>query len=584
MPAQSTQRKCSARVACRLPLSVVARVAGWHHLKGDEMRRHISSASITPWVAVTLSLWLSVAAVAQLTPEGASGSGSAPGSVNDDAGAAAVAPSDTLTSVVRFVTAVHRHGDRSPVRFLPTSQTTSHWAEGTGMLTADGMQQLSQLGLAFRARYGWSGGLISENYTRRELVVRSTDYDRTLMSAQSFLAGLYPPGSGPLGQDGLPGLTRQRLQPVPIHTVPRSEDALLRGYARDGCEALTRSDAERDARPEWTEMREQHAQLLDALPSLSGLNHSSQLDRVFEVHDALVCDRAHSLPWPPGFTQSIFEELSEMSRFTLKEMFATYEQRRLSAGLFLGEVRERLLAAAASQPQPHWDPSSVTGGLSEPTPSDFVGPRLAMYSAHDTTVASVLSALGVFDGNNPPYGSSIVFELVESNIAGVDRSGPPDAADLFVRTFYNRGVDDPFENEISIPGCSAAASPVCTLDEFISATDGLVPENRELECQGDAAPLPDDGITAGQIVLILLFCCIGGLGIGLAAVFSWRWWHRRPRGLAQNPIFGHVQLEEIVEADANDAGLPAAGGAGRSTGYRDTGDASVVEGEARGTV
>ncbi len=62
------------------------------------------------------------------------------------------------------------------------------------MLTATGMQQLFTVGTALRTRYVESLAILDGNYSREELYVRSTNYDRTLMSAQSLLTGLYPPG------------------------------------------------------------------------------------------------------------------------------------------------------------------------------------------------------------------------------------------------------------------------------------------------------------------------------------------------------------------------------------------------------
>ena len=136
---------------------------------------------------------------------------------------------------VKFVALVHRHGDRSPVRFLPTDATNNaHWVDGPGQLTPIGIHQLHTLGASLRQRYLIDRGVVPETYSRRFVHVRSTDVDRTLMSAESLLEGLFPPGTGPDTHDGSPALTTADLQPVPIHTVPNDNDPLLRGCVSKG--------------------------------------------------------------------------------------------------------------------------------------------------------------------------------------------------------------------------------------------------------------------------------------------------------------------------------------------------------------
>jgi hypothetical protein len=51
-----------------------------------------------------------------------------------------------------------------------------------------------------------------------QVYVRSTDFDRTLMSAEANLAGLFPPNEV---QHFNPNIS---WQPIPVHTVPITED------------------------------------------------------------------------------------------------------------------------------------------------------------------------------------------------------------------------------------------------------------------------------------------------------------------------------------------------------------------------
>lgn len=78
-----------------------------------------------------------------------------------------------------------------------------------------GKQQHYELGKWLRKRYS---SLLDARYDREQVFVQSTDVDRTLMSAQSNLAGLYEP----VGDDVWNPLIK--WQPIPVHSVPEKDD------------------------------------------------------------------------------------------------------------------------------------------------------------------------------------------------------------------------------------------------------------------------------------------------------------------------------------------------------------------------
>lgn len=53
--------------------------------------------------------------------------------------------------------------------------------------------------------------------------IQSTDVDRTIMSALSNLAGLFPPQSNEEWNTNIP------WQPIPVHTIPENLDHVLAG-------------------------------------------------------------------------------------------------------------------------------------------------------------------------------------------------------------------------------------------------------------------------------------------------------------------------------------------------------------------
>ena len=385
----------------------------------------------------------------------------------------------------------HRHGDRSLAACIPkVPDCPSHWPQGFGQLTPRGMHELHFLGQRIRERYvngvntsiGLTDGqpLIVGNYTRQDLYVRSTDYDRTLQSVTSLLEGLFPPGTGPVQPDGQPGLTAMRIQPVPIHTVPQSEDGLLRAFTTATCPQygyLQEQDMANHPE-EWAKQRHASASLLHNVSEAAGMHVT--LDGIWQVFDSLTVMQDHGYAWPAGITQEVYDQLDTFSRWTEARMYTGKSLRQATSGEMLAMLTARFQARVAGSAQPEWDPTSYPA----PDAAQLTGPQFAIYSAHDTTLAALLYGMGWASPDapiqNPPYASSVALELL--NVTNAISADIP--AGYYVRMYYNRGIGDaqtsgantpqPFDaaNIITLPGCKIAVpgtgDALCPLDRWVA--------------------------------------------------------------------------------------------------------------------
>ncbi|ELW48266.1 Prostatic acid phosphatase [Tupaia chinensis] len=171
--------------------------------------------------------------------------------------------------------------------------------------------------------------------------VQSTDVDRTLMSAMTNLAALFPPEGASVWNPSL------LWQPVPVHTVPISED--LVSTLETGRFPLGRKEE-------------------------GG------------------CSGIHNFTLPSWATEDAMTKLKELSELSLLSLFGVHKQKeksRLQGGVLVKEILNHM--KSATQPPNHR--------------------RLIMYSAHDTTVSALQMALDVYNGLLPPYASCHVVEL-----------------------------------------------------------------------------------------------------------------------------------------------------------------------------
>lgn len=190
-----------------------------------------------------------------------------------------------------------RHGERTPLTFYKNDpwKDDKYWDEKPGELTnvrereryafrsnffnvsstQVGRQQPFELGLYMRQKYA---GFLSSTFDENEVYAQSSNISRTIMSAESFLAGMFSPEN-------------PAMQSFPVHTTPRKLDNLI--HANTKCEAWTKHfDAVMES-DEIKEFNRKHAALYEYLSLHSGDTIQKMADTV-SIQDTLMIEAIHN--------------------------------------------------------------------------------------------------------------------------------------------------------------------------------------------------------------------------------------------------------------------------------------------------
>ena len=126
---------------------------------------------------------------------------------------------------LRWTFELINHGVRSPHKGLDSDfkDFSGHTWIGQNELTGVGLRQSFLIGYRDRLRYLEEKGLISKEYDPREMLVYASENNRTLMSANALLHGLYPPGTGPTID---PSLVDRAVPPVDSESYQEEKDRL----------------------------------------------------------------------------------------------------------------------------------------------------------------------------------------------------------------------------------------------------------------------------------------------------------------------------------------------------------------------
>ncbi|XP_070586462.1 LOW QUALITY PROTEIN: testicular acid phosphatase homolog [Erythrolamprus reginae] len=370
--------------------------------------------------------------------------------------------------ILRFVTLVYRHGDRSPLSTYPTDpHKAAAWPHGFQQLSEVGILQQKALGKFLREKYA---GFLSPSYKPQEIYIRSTDYDRTIMSAQANLMGLYP--------NSHPEIP---WKPIPIHTVPTKFDKLLKPPTRT-CQRYQQLMEETINLPSYQARLGQWKGFMEKMANYTGLKSEQlSLRGLWKVHDTLFCQKTHNMTLPSWATPRVLSTLSEIEVFNIEAhvgMHAAQEKARFIGGLLLGAIL-----------------SNFSKIVCQDLPL-----KMIMYSAHDSTLIALQAALGVYNGHPPPYAACHGFEFYQ------------EGNNSFSVAMFYRNRSDHRPHILPLPGCSTP----CPLPLFIHLTRTAIPEDWDAECKN-----PQSGPGSAVIALAV---AVGVLGLALLGmgVLYWR--------------------------------------------------------------
>lgn len=287
---------------------------------------------------------------------------------------------------------VFRHGARQPTDapFDPEL-----WPEYKGELTAAGMRQHYLLGKEMRRKYIEQHGFLSETFNHSELYVRSTDVNRTLMSVQSHLLGLYPlgegglfPGDYPLERAVPPYLAKYEIrdlgfnalpdlyQPIPVHVVEKGKDLLLAPF--DACpnyKAMKKAQKETD---QYKSFQNEFKSIFTEATKVFNVSKPLDLSKLGSIVSDIQCDIFQNNKLPETLTEELLNNMTMLKGLEVQYVdVGTDEERKLLATPFLQTVQSYFQAKIKGE-----------------TPIKF-----AIFSAHDTTLQPFMAALNLTSWN-----------------------------------------------------------------------------------------------------------------------------------------------------------------------------------------
>ncbi|KAF6213074.1 hypothetical protein GE061_010788 [Apolygus lucorum] len=396
-----------------------------------------------------------------------------------------------------YLSQLYRHGERTIIEPYPNDpyKDPKLWPLGWGQLTQAGIHHHYVLGNWLGTRYSH---LLPKHrdYNLKAIRVQSTDVDRTLMSAEANLAGMFP--LTPEEEWG--GL---KWQPVPIHTIPEQLDKVL--AMKYPCKRYDYALHKFEKSAEYKNILKNLGELGNYLQKNSGMKFDDL--KIFDyLYSTLLIEKLNNFTLPE-WTKSVFpEKMIVPAGLSFAKPTWTPEMKRLKAGLLVKGMLSNM--------------EKKVSGV-----EDTTGQNITVYSAHDTTVANFLNTIGVFNMLPPPFASLVLVELRETS----------KHEHVVMVHFKNTTDPEGVPYILTIPGCTEA----CPITQLRTLLQPVIPEDWDSEChQHEFFDLTDDQpYNTLAIFAVVTSTLIVFLVLALTSVY---WTKQKP-----NHIYHKLNVETL---------------------------------------
>ncbi|XP_066144825.1 venom acid phosphatase Acph-1-like [Euwallacea fornicatus] len=341
------------------------------------------------------------------------------------------------TSTLKLLHVLFRHGNRNPeydsIWEGNPYTDESFYPEGFAQLTNAGKETAYQMGLFLRQSYG---EFLGETWNINTLDVRTTDYNRTKMSAMLMLAGLYPPKCEDnwSGEEGFP------WQPIPYNYWPLENDTLLNSllilesptFCKEFLALLNSTEIS-------TYLSGKYGAAMAILNRYTGIPFTDY--RVaLKYADTMKIQTELGYKLPDWCSQVYPKPLTDLT----SDFYYIYTNTTVLRRQFAGQLVNKILQ----------DSDSVANGSLSPSTR-----KMFVYSAHDFNVGTMVLSLDAYQMSRPPpYGSIVIFEVHEID-------------EVYGLQLYYQDYSTRKPHALNIPGCNH----FCPLTKFRSLVQDILP-------------------------------------------------------------------------------------------------------------